>query len=307
MRNIKLVLALLVSLGVAACGGGGDSGVGNSRTPLYIDSTNVQSATSTAVKTAIGTTFEVFNPSNFATDIYDALSPLVAKNIPCTNNGGNVAADLTTPTGTLIYSNCVISATTGKTLNGTVYVYNALLDTNIDRVTATLSFNNLKITLGGTTNLTGSYDLTADGLNNNIFIPKYRAKETILPNNIFPEKLILTNSAGQQEALSNFNFHVDVISNSTTTYTSNFNLASDSLGGSITHQNIAGFPYEKSSPNLKPNLGKAYIFGQNPTELRVTVFGNENSLPVASQVKVDRSIDSGFSYSFTSDYSWSQL
>ena len=306
MKNTKLILALLTSLVVTACGGSGDSDVGSTNTPLYFDASNDQAVSATAIRTASGTTFEIFNPDNFATDVYDALFPLVVKNIPCINSGGNIAADLTTPTGTMVYSNCVISATSGKILNGTAYVHNALLDTNIDRVTATISFNNLKITIGGiTTNLTGSYDLTADGLNNT-FTPKFSARETPFPNG-FPVKLIITNTSGQQEVLSNFNFYVDVISNSTTTYTSDFKLASDSLGGLITHQSIAGFPYEKSSPNLRPSLGKTYILGQTPTELRITVFGNENSPPAASQVKVDRSVDSGFSYSFTNYYSWSQL
>lgn len=306
MKNIKLILVLLASIVASACGGGGGTGVGSPNAPLYIDSANMQAVTAAAMKTASGTNFESFNPENFATDIYDALSPLVAKNIPCTNNGGNVAADLTNPTGTMVYSNCVISAASGKILNGTVYVYNALLDTNIDRVTATLNFNNLQVTVGSvTTTLTGSYDLMADGLGN-LFTPKFRAKETTFPNS-FPEKLVLTNNAGQQEVLSNFNFYVDVISNSTTTYSSDFKLASDSLGGSIVHQSIAGFPYEKSSPNKKPGLGRVLVLGQNPTELRITVQGHENSTPLPSQVKVERSIDGGFSYPFTNYYPWSQL
>jgi hypothetical protein len=303
MKNFKLVLALLVSLGVAACGGGGDSSVSSSNVPLYIDSTNVQTVAATAIRTASGSTFELFNPDNFATEIYDALFYNAPRTIPCISGNGSI--DLTSTTGIITYNNCVISTTPVKTLNGSVHVYNSSLDSLTGGVLATLSFNSLSVSNGSVTRtLNGNYDLTADG--ENTPTPKLRAKETTFPNG-FPEKLILTNNAGQQEILSSFNFYVDVISNSTTTYTSKFKLASDDLGGSITHQSALGFPYERSSPNAKPGLGKAYVFGQNPTELGITVFGNENSLPQASQVQVDRSIDNGFWYPFTSYYPWSQL
>jgi hypothetical protein len=303
MKNIKLISALLLGLVVAGCGGG-NPGVSSANIPLYIDSTNVQAATATAIKIASGQTFEVFNPDNFATDIYDALT---ASQVPaCINGAGNITIDLTTSTGTMVYNNCDIAATPLKTLHGTVYIYNASFNQNTDKIVATLAFNNLKVTISGvTTTLSGSYDLTADGLKFS-FSPKFGAKESTLLSG-FPERLVLTNNAGQQEILSAFNFNVSVVSSSTTTYTSDFKLSSDKLGGSLTHFSIAGSPYEKSFPNLKPGLGRADILGQSPTELRIMVQGHENSLPAATQVKVDRSIDNGFTYPFISYYAWSDL
>jgi hypothetical protein len=295
MKNIKLILALLVSLVVTACGGGGDPGVGSTNTPLYIDANNRQAVAATAIRTASGSTFELFNPENFSTTIYDAFQ--LGNITPQCNNNGEVASINTiTRAGTIVYTNCTFL---GKTFNGTVYLSNVSVSINPDILLATLTFNNFNITSSsGTTTLTGDYDMTATGLNTTYPL-SFRANGN-------GAKLTLTKS-GQSDVISNFNFFTLAASSFTTTYTSNFTLASSSLGGLITHQNITGSPYEKSSPNLRPSLGGAYVVGQYPTELRITVLSNENTPPLLNQVRVERSIDGGSSFPFFTDYGWSDF
>jgi hypothetical protein len=295
MKNIKVILALLVSLVVTACGGGGgDSGVGSANTPMYIDANNRQAVAATAIRTASGSTFELFNPDNFATTIYDELQ--LGNITPQCNNNGEVASINTiTRAGTIVYTNCTFL---GKTFNGTVYLSNVSVSISPDILLATLTFNNFNITnISGTTTLTGDYDMTATGLNTSYPL-SFRANGN-------GASLALTKN-GQTDVITNFNFFTLAASSLTTTYSSNFTLASSSLGGLITHQNIAGSPYEKSSRNLRPSLGAAYVVGQYPTELRVTVLSNENTPPLLNQVKVERSIDGGSSFLVT-DYGWSDF
>lgn len=295
MKNIKLVLALLVSLGVSACGGGGGNGLGSANTPLYIDANNRQTVAATAIRIATGSTFELFNPENFATTIYDAFQ-LGNITSQCSNNGEVASVDTLTRTGTIDYTNCTFF---GKTFNGTVHLSNISVNLNPDILLATLTFNNFSITTSsGTTTLTGDYDMTATGLNTSYPL-SFRAKSN-------GARLALTKN-GQTDVITNFNFFALAVSSFTTTYTSDFTLASSSLGGLITHQNIIGSPYEKNSPNLRPSLGAAYVVGQYPTELRITVLSNENTLPLLNQVRVDRSIDGGNTFPVFTEYGWSDL
>lgn len=295
MKNIKFVLALFASVVVTACGGGGSSGLSSSNIPLYIGSNNMQAITATAIKTASGTTFDLFNPDNFATDIYDALLAGAVINTPCANNGSNVAVDLTTNTGTMVYSNCVIA---GNTFNGTVYLHNSTLDTNTDTLSSSLTFNSLTVNTGsGFVTLTGGYNLTATGLGTTYPF-------TFGANGI---TLTLTSNSGGTEVISNFDFVTNVATALTSTYKSDFNLASSILDGSFSHQSDASLPYEINSATISPYpySGDAVILGANQTQLRVSVIGNGNI--GLDQIQVDRSIDGGNNYLFAVDYTWAQL
>lgn len=294
MKNIKLVLALLVSLAVTACGGGGsDSGLGSSNIPLVINSNNEQAVTATALRVASGSTFELFNPDNFATAIYDALGAGYS-NKPCDGNIGTEVVDIT-GTGTMVYTNCTFS---GKTFDGTVYLSGITLNINSDTLSSTLLFNNLTVTTNlNSAKLTGDYDLTASGLGTTYpFI--------FTANGIGGAKLTLTKNSGQTEVITDFNFVTHVNSQFTATYASDFILTSSSLGGSFRHLHNPAFLYETNSATLNPHpfSGEAHITGQTPTQLYITVTGNGSIN--RDEVIVDRSINGS---TFTTYYMWADF
>lgn len=295
MKNIKLFLALLISLAITACGGGGGSGPTSLKTPLNIDLTNMRAITATAIKTASGTTFEFFNPDTFATVIYAAKITGGDYSTQCDNFTGTLAVTINSTPNTIVYTDCTLA---GKKFNGSVLLNNPTLDNINDVLISTITFNNLTVTMGlNTVTLSGGYKLTANGLKTT-FPRSFRA------NGVGAE-LTITSGTGQTEVISSFDFITNILTLFTTTYTSDFTLASSSLGGSFRHLSKVAFPFEKNSAIASPYpfTGDADIFGANPTQLRVSVKGNSIALP--DLIQVDLSTD-GIQF-FTTPYKWAEL
>jgi hypothetical protein len=238
----------------------------------------------------------LFNPDNFTTPIYDALNLGGYKISSCTTSGTEeVNISTTTGTGTIVYTNCI---NPGKTFHGTVHLTNPSLNNSLTLLTTSVTFSNLNVTTSlGTFTLSGGYNLTAT--NPNSFTPSFRA------NGIGAE-LTIKNGSGQTEIISDFDFTYNFVTSTTTTYASDFTLASSKLGGSFRHLYSVAIPYEKNSGTTSPfpYSGDAIIQGLNPTKLKVSVVGN--GIIRQDLIQVDRSND-GINYPDLGDYTWALL
>ncbi len=286
MKNIKFVLALLVSLVVTACGGGGDAGLGNSApsTPLDITAKNALTVTAATLNTMSGSTVSAFTPDDFLKAL---------NNVPCLNIGGSVNYFPSTATsGTLRFSNCGFVA--NKSYNGTVAFSNLSANPNISSPTDA--------------SVTMSFDLT---VNRNGFSPLYLLGDFHLSaTGLFPAPTTITTTTGTSlklssniiEVISNFAF-VNELDSIYSKDTNIFSLASSLLGGKISCQTTTPFVTNIASSRRFPYTGVAIVTGAfNSNKLRITILGDETS---TNQVQVE--LDTGLGYGSPVNYTWAQL
>jgi|CXWL01.1.fsa_nt_gi hypothetical protein len=299
MKNIKLILALLVSLAVTACGGGGgDGGLGNSvpTTPLLItsDATQLQKITTAALNTTSGSAINIFSPSDFL-DALNAINPSCA-------NGGTVEHFASgSASGTIDFFDC--SYTVGKSLRGTVS-YSFLTTTplnnffNPDDLSAKLNFN-LTVTRTGfpITTLVGDYNLGVTGLNS--------STTTKTSSSSAGASLKVSNNL--TEVISNFSFQNVSLFSSSESGNNYFTLASSYLGGVINYDTITPFVTNTTLSHRFPSTGSALITSTaSSSELLVTIMGDEYS-PSPNQIKIEFRTSPSSIYNPPVFYAWTYL
>lgn len=293
MKTIKLALVLLFSAIISACGGGGDSGLGNSAptTPLDITVTNHKAITVAALNYAIsGSAMGAFSTSDF----------LKALNETLCAGGGNLIftpnSFLNFTAGTLTFFNCSDAA--GKNFNGTVTFSNFTTSpantlSNPDTVSARLNFDSLIVTQTSPITLLGEYSLNAAGLNT------LSATTTM----ISPVGTSLKLNSNITETISNFNMSNVLNTGINASDNNDFTLASSSLGGQVSGDTTT--PFVISSNKIFPNSGVLIITSTlNSNQLRVTALGDETA---SSQVKVELSTNGGSIYNAPVLYTWADL
>ncbi|NOU01022.1 MAG: hypothetical protein HOO95_05545 [Gallionella sp.] len=299
MKNIKLVLALLVSLVVSACGGGGggnDLGSSAPTTPLNISATNQLDITRAALNyTIAGSAIDVFSTN----DLLDVLN-----NTPCVNTatGGNIIftpATLTNFTsGTIIFFDCTLAS--GRTFNGRLTFNNLTTApsnnfTNPDSLSIRFGFDSLTVTKARQITLLGDYVLSINGLNT------FTVTTTITS----PTGTSLKLNSNISETLSNFSF-VSRVTNPGISATENnsFTLASSVLGGQIICKTTTPFTTDISLNRSFPSTGVAIITSTlNLNQLQIDVLGDEINTVNPVQVK----LDTGNGFGSPTPYTWSAL
>lgn len=300
MKNIKLVLAVLVSVVLTACGGGGGSGLGNSvpTTPLLItsDTIQMQKITTAALNTTSGSAINLFSPSDF-------LDALNAISTPCANsaNGGSVNHfPSSATTGTINFFDC--SYVAGKTLRGSVTYSNLSTPSgnifNPDSLSANLNLN-LTVTRTGfpITTLVGDYNLGVTGLNG----------FTITKNSTSPTGASLKVSNNLTELISSFTFQNVLLVSSSVSDNNYFTLASSYLGGIINYDTITPFVTNTALSHRFPSTGSALITSAaSSSELLVTIMGDER-YSSTNQIKVEFRASPGSSYNPPVFFAWAYL
>jgi hypothetical protein len=304
MQNLKLILVILIGLVTSACGGGERSGSTTLSVPLSVTSANIQSITAAALKVTSGSTFDIFNPTNYAIAILDSLNTVSNSSPLCiTTPTTAMVVDTAFQPGTITFFNCITQS--GKTINGTVSLNNLRFETPgfglPDTLSATLTFNNLAITSSSpTVTVTGGYDLTTTGTN--LVFPLTNATTTAKNGN-----LTFSNNGTviQTEVISNINFQTDLFGGSSSTHPHSFTLSSTFVGGAFTYTTLA--PFLNHSGSLHPFDGMALIKGANLTQLRITVKADEKASSTPNQVEVEFSTDGGNLYATSIPYTWAEL
>ncbi len=292
MKTIKLVLLALLSITVSACGGGGGNNLGISAptAPIIInttDATQIKNITAAALSTAMGSTFDAFNPTNLSNVIINSFNTGVT-NTSCAVGSMDITIDVFFGTGTIKYNDCLDSF--GNTFNGTVSLANMVFsqNPNPDSFSASVTFNDITVTGPSTVTLSGGYEINATGLN---FPPKIISATGTNAH----LKLI---SNGQANEIYDFNFYSEISPGFLTTDTHIFTLASSALGGSILYATSNLIPFETFSASTHPSTGEATIMGGDPSQLLLSA-----SL---TQVQVSTSTTGGTFVPFTA-YTWAEL
>jgi hypothetical protein len=300
MKNINLLLSILTSLAVTACGGGGGgSNLGSSAptTPLNISATNQLDITRAALNYAIaGSAIDVFTTN----DLLDVLN-----NTPCANSasGGSMLFIPTTLTnvtsGSINFSNCTHSS--GRNFNGRLTFSNLTTSpsNNLikpDSISIRFGFESFTVTKTFPTTLFGDYVLNTTGLNT------------------FTTTTIITSPAGTSlklnsnitETLSNFSFVSNVTNPGISAAENNsFTLASSVLGGQIICTTTTPFSTDISLNRAFPNAGVATLTSTlNQNKLQIDVLGDETNTVNPVQVKLDTG--NGI-FGSPTPYTWSAL
>lgn len=291
MKIIQSTLVLLYSVILSACGGGGDSGLGNSvpTTPLNITATNQQAVTAAVLNTTSGAAIDAFTVDDFL----NALNGNA-----CAGGSANLFPTSATA-GTITFFGCSYQA--GKSFNGTVK-YSGLVTSpadnifNPDTVTAKLNFDlTVTRTLNAPFALLGDYNFSTNGLNT----------LSITTSATAPSSLKV--SSNITEAISNFSFQKTALSSSSTSIDNFFTLASSYLGGVINFDTTTAFLTNDALNRAFPSTGVAIVTSTaNLNQLRITILGDESS-PVSSQVKIELSQNSGLTYNPPIYYAWADL
>lgn len=291
MKHIKLILVTLLGIAASACGGGGGSTTLSVTLPITTG--NAQAITAAALKVATGSTFDIFNPTNYAIAIIDELN-LTPNTSPLCIDPTSMVTN--TQIDTITFTNCTTRY--GKTINGTVLLshISAIYNTNTpnpDTLSATVTFN-LDITPTAApsiiTKLTGGYNLNAWEMNLLTLLPITNVIATATGGSL------TFTSNGQTEVISGIDFRNDIFSGSSITNPNSFTFSSSNLGGAFTYTQ-GTLPFSTTFGSLYPHSGGAVITGANLTRLGVDV--------APTQVTVD--LIANGNTTTLAPYTWTQL
>lgn len=309
----KLAISTLLSIGLAACGGGSSETSGPPPTSTSTVAINVTNAP-TVASTAIQNPANVMGNSGLSGSprAVNTLSPrllgrftLVAKSqtlrflstpritpalVETTNCliSGSKTIDVATD-GTSIaifFNNC--SDTTGEVVNGTMSLTNIVM--SAARFSATSSVDLTVATTGNpTVRLAGSYTFaTTDTSTESTATMTGSSYAITVGSNV--------------TTLTNFSF-TERYTAATDLYssTANFTLASTELGGSVTVTTID--PIQQYGSRLYPFAGQFVVAGANNSKIRTTILGDETHTGDDVQIELDENGDGAYETMILRDWS----
>lgn len=308
----KFTISILLSFGLAACGGGSSETVGpppTSTSAVAINATNAPTVASTAIQNPANVmagsslsgsplAVNTLSPrmlSRFALDAKPQtlrllsaprVSPALVETTNCLISGSKTIDAATDGTSIAItFNNC--SDTTGQVVNGSMSLTNIVISATSFSATSSID---LTITTTGypTVSFVGTYN----------FATTDTATESTLSLTGSSYSITVGSNV---TTLSNFSF-TETYTLATDLYssTSNYTLASTELGGSVTVTTID--PIQQYGSRLYPFAGQYTVTGANNSKIRVTILGDETHAGDDILIELDENGDNTYETTILRDW-----
>jgi hypothetical protein len=327
MKNLlAIVITGALLLGLNACGGGDDGNGGSSpvgtapTTPIALNSNNAEQVSGLAFESADGlittggllplaaqthkakkdkASLHKINELVMGKLNYHEAGGKVVTGVTQTQScsgGGDVTitGDENSGTASMSFNQC---AEGDLVINGSISL-SGVTQTGTapnETVSMTISYNNLSVTQGGETGkINGAYTATIS------------TSDTGTESTLSGTLLSVT-EGGQIHDLSNFRFtETRVNATLLATTTADYTLSSTLINGSVNVNVTTQTPFETDFSASYPHSGMLLIQGAD-SSIRVTVLGDENSLPLDQQIQLEIDANGDGAYETTVTTSWEAL